>query len=79
MSYLYVTQPGTRLRTAPAEIIHDWSIGLEFRVYRFANKVTKAASHHLIAAGFTHVRVVWQRPDLSVTSTDIDISQYILI
>lgn len=74
----WVTETGTTetRATSPAEIEHRWVTGKPFRVYRHALDVTVADTDRLIRAGFTCVRVVWQRDDLSVAATDVDLERH---
>lgn len=51
-----------------------WNDDAEFRVYRYAVIVRRTQdSNRLLAAGFTHARVVWQDREFRVHSTDIEI------
>ena len=76
MNPCFVTQPNIRLRKIDEAIVSDWAAGREFRMYRAARMITTEQSAQLLAAGFTHIAVIWQREDLSATSTLIDIAHH---
>lgn len=74
-NYCFVTQIGEQ-RQRPQDIMEAWADGNEFRVYQFATIITVNDTTRLRMAGFTHVRVVYQRDDLSVSAVDIDLKRY---
>lgn len=73
----WVTQPDGRKETTREAIEADWAAGKLFRVYQFATTVSVGHSANLLHAGFTHLRVVFQREDLSVDALDIDLNKFV--
>jgi hypothetical protein len=72
----FVTQTRKPPSTDPQEIQNDWHEGKMFRVYRYQIDISRESTLKLIMSGFTHVIVVYQRADLSVTACAIQLASH---
>lgn len=72
----WVTQADGRKAETREAIEADWSEGKEFCVYQHAVRVTVGHTDRLVRAGFTHLRVVYQRTDLTLGAVDVELSKF---
>lgn len=73
----WVTQTDGRDAETREAIEADFAAGKPFRVYQYATIVTVGHAQRLMMSGFTHLRVVFQRKDLSVSALDIDLKKFV--
>lgn len=75
MNLCYVSPRGATTYETVDEVRAAWADGKEFRIYQYANLISKADTNRLMRAKFTHVRVVWQRKDFRVMHYDIELKE----
>jgi hypothetical protein len=75
MNICYVTPRGQTTYESTEEARAAWHDGKEFRIYVFANIITKADSLRLMMSKFTHVRIVFQRKDFHILHIDIELKE----
>jgi hypothetical protein len=75
MNPCYVTPRGAKTYESVDEVRAAWTDSAEFRIYHYAQIITKADTNRLLRAKFTHVRVVWQNAYHRVMHCDIELKE----
>lgn len=75
MNPCFLTPRGAKTYESVDEVRAAWNDGAEFRVYIFAHIITIADTNRLLASGFTHAKIVWQRKDLRVMNVEIELKE----
>ena len=75
MNPCFLTPRAAKTYESADEVRAAWTDGAEFRIYIYANIVSKADTNRLLRAKFTHVRIVWQNKEFRVMHVDIELRE----